>query len=213
MPSTRLQHRDIGVGVDADLGSDLERAAYDLTRGEVGVLDKRSRGGQGIGSTGADCNYSVVGLDDIAGSGNDETVLAIGHGEQRFETSEDAVTPPVFRQLYRRALQIAGVALELLLEFLEERKCVGRGTSEAGEQLAPMQRADLLRIRLHYCLADGYLTVASKRDLTIAAHCEDRRRTDTLQFTLHRFKITPLLWVRWPGKGSGLLLFLQFNPS
>src|SRR2546426_5349704 len=53
---------------------------------------------------------------------------------------------PVLRQLDRRARQIAGIALQLLLEFLEQRERVRRGAREAGEDLAAFERPDFVRV-------------------------------------------------------------------
>ena len=51
------------------------------------------------------------------------------------------------------------------------------------QQLAAAQRADFLGVRLHYRLTDGDLSVASERDLAVAAHREDRGRADRLELS------------------------------
>ena len=65
---------------------------------------------------------------------DDEAVLAVGDDEQRLEPAQHAVAAPVLGQLDRGARQVAGIALELLLELLEQRERVGRGAGEAGER-------------------------------------------------------------------------------
>ncbi len=117
-------------------------------------------------------------------------MLPIRDSEERFQTSQDAVASPVFRQLYRGAREIARILLELLLEFLEQGKCVGGRASESSEQLAPAERADFLGVGLHHGLSDGDLPVATERDLPVATHSENSRGAYALELTFHRFKIT-----------------------
>ena len=138
-----------------------------------GVGHQRARGGERVRAAGADGEDAVVGLDDVAGAGDDEAVLLVDDDEQRLEPAEHAVAAPVLGQLDRGAREVVRIALELLLELLEEREGVGRGAGEAGEHLAAAQRAHLLRVRLHDRLADGHLTVAADRDAAIAADGED----------------------------------------
>src|SRR4051812_29272086 len=122
MPSARLEYGDVGVGVDADVGGDLETALDDLARGQLGILDQRARGGKRVVSAGADGENPVVRLDDVARSGDDEAVLAVGDRQQRLESAQDAIAPPILGELDRRALEVSRVALELFLELLEQRE-------------------------------------------------------------------------------------------
>ena len=124
----------------------------------------------------------------------------VGDDEQRLEPAQDAIAAPVLGQLHRRAGQVARIALELLLELLEQRDRVGGGAGETGEELAAAERPDLLRVRLHDRLADGDLAVAAERDFAVAADGENGRGADALQLTLHCFKITGLSAL---GAGSG----------
>src|SRR5215210_4822310 len=99
MASARLENRDVGVGVDADLGGDLQSLANDIASWKLGVLDERARRRHGVWTAGSDGENSIIGLDDVASARDDESVLAIGDGEQSFEPSQNAVAAPVFRQL------------------------------------------------------------------------------------------------------------------
>ena len=99
-------------------------------------VDERARGGERVRPAGADREDAVVRLDQLAGAGDDEAVLLVGDDEQRLEAAQHAVAAPILRQLHGRARHVAGIALELLLELLEQRHGVGGGAGETGEDLA-----------------------------------------------------------------------------
>src|SRR5687768_18352974 len=101
MPSARLEHGDVRVGVNTDLGGDLETLAHDLARRELGVLEERASRGHRVRAARSDREDAIVGLDDVAGSGNYEPVLTIGDGEQSVEPAQNAVAAPILRQLHR----------------------------------------------------------------------------------------------------------------
>src|SRR6185503_6110498 len=107
MPSGRLQHRDVGVGIDADLGGDLQSALNDLARRQVGVLDESARRRQRVRAAGADGKDAVVGLDDVARARDDETVLTISNGEKRLETAQNAIAAPILGELDGGSLKIS----------------------------------------------------------------------------------------------------------
>src|SRR5450759_3888069 len=188
MTSGGLEDGDVRVRVDADLGGDLESFSHDVARGKIRVLEERARRCEGVGAARSDREDAVFGLDDVARSRDDESVLPIGYGKQGVETPQHAITPPILRQLHRGALQVSGIALKLLLELLEQGESIRRGARETSEQLAIVKTPDLLRVRLHHGLSNGDLSVASECDLTVTAHRKDGSRPHALE--LHRFKIT-----------------------
>src|SRR5450759_5172532 len=188
MTSVGLEDGDIRVGIDADLGGDLECFSHDVARGKIRILEERAGRCERVGAARSDREDAIVGLDDVARSRDDETMLPIGYREQSVKAPQHAIAPPVLRQLHRCTLQISGIALELFLELLEKRERVRRRAREPGEQLATVQRTHLLRVRLHHGLSNGDLSVASECDLTVAAHRKDGSRPHALE--LHRFKIT-----------------------
>ena len=97
------------------------------------VPHERARRGEREVAAGADGADAVLGLDHVAGAGDDERRLAVGHDEQRLEPAEQAVGAPVLRQLDRGAPQVAVHLLQLRLEALEQRERVGARAGEAGE--------------------------------------------------------------------------------
>src|SRR4051812_1607206 len=203
MPSARLENRDVGIGVHANLGGDLEAALYDFPRGKLGVLHQRARRGQSVRAPGADGENPVVGLDDVAGAGDDEAVLAVSHGEKGLEPAQDAVAAPVLGQLDGRALQIAGIALQLLFELLEQRESVGSGAGKTSQQLAPVQGAHLLGVGFHDRLPDGDLPVPTQRDLAVASDRKDGGGPNALQVAAHNMKLT--VWWELGGLWGPLL--------
>src|SRR5438552_4171522 len=201
MPSARLEDSYVGVGVYADLGGDLKTTTYHPPRGEFGVLDEGARCGKRARSARSYSENSIIGLDDVAGSGDNEAVLAIGYSEQCFETTQNPIAPPIFCQLHCCALQVSGIPLQFFLELLEQCESIRRCTRESGEQFSAMQRADFLRVRFHHGLADGDLPVAVECDLSVPSYREDRGRPDALEIPTLLFKITLPLGLRCPGKG------------
>src|SRR2546425_2969167 len=77
-----------------------------------------------------------------------------------------------------RSRQIAGVALQLLLELLEQRERVRRGAREAGEDLAAFERPHFVRVGLHHRVAQRDLAVAAQRHVAVAADAQNRRAMD-----------------------------------
>ena len=64
--------------------------------------------GQGVVAAGADAEDAVGRLDDVAGAGDEQRVLGVDDGDQRFEPAQGAVDPPVLGQLGRGAGTLAG---------------------------------------------------------------------------------------------------------
>src|SRR4051812_33518904 len=107
--SARLEHGDVGVGVDADLAGDGERLLHDLSSTELRVRGERASGRERIRAAGADGENAVVGLDELTGARDDEAVLRIGDGEQRLETPEHAVAAPILGELHGGTREVAGI--------------------------------------------------------------------------------------------------------
>ncbi len=145
---------------------------------ELRVVGQRASRGERVRAAGPDGEDPVVRLDQLAGAGDDEPVVLVGDDQHRLEAAEDAVTAPILGELHRGARQIPGIALELLLELLEQRHGVGRGSREAGDHLAAVEHAHLLCVRLHDRLANRHLAVAADRDLPSPPHGQNRRGAD-----------------------------------
>jgi hypothetical protein len=59
--------------------------------------------------------------------------------------------------------------LELAFETFEERKGVGGGTGETGDDLAVVQTANFLRVAFHDGVAQRNLAVAAHDDFAVTA--------------------------------------------
>src|SRR5881396_1337014 len=177
----QLEDGDVGVGVHADLGGDLQRALHDLLGRELRVAEQRPRRGERVAAARADRQHPVVGLDQLAGAADHVAALLVGHREQCLEAAQHPVRAPVLGELHGRPRQVAGVALQLLLELLEQREGVGRRARKAGEDLAALQGPDLGRIRLHDRVAHRDLTVATHSDGAVPADGEDGRAVYALK--------------------------------
>src|SRR5438445_429174 len=172
---SELQNGDVRVGVHADVGGDFERALHDVLGRELRLLQQRPCRGERVVTARADRQDAVVGLDQLARPRDHVAVLLVRHHEQRFEAAQHTVGAPVLGELHGRARQVAGVALELLFELLEQGERVGGRSRKASEDLAALERPDLVRIRLHHGVAEGHLSVAAEGHVPVAAHRENRR--------------------------------------
>src|SRR5260221_12839913 len=119
--SKRFDHVVL-VGVDADLGGDLERFLHDFRGRELRVVQQRQRRRLRVAAAAADGEEPVLGLEHVAVAGDAERSLAVGDAKHRFQAAQHPVGPPVLGELHRRAQQVPLVLLELRLEALEERE-------------------------------------------------------------------------------------------
>ena len=174
MAQLNLVDEQIAVGVDADVGGNVERALDDAARIQLGVFNQRARRGQRERPAGADRRHVVFRLDHIAVAGDDEDLLLVAHQQQRLEAPQVAVGAPVLGELDGGAGEIA-MLLELALEALEQRKGIGRAAGEPGEHLVAVQAPHLAGVALHDGVAEGDLAVAAHGDRAVAADRQDGR--------------------------------------
>ena len=161
----------------------ISAAIFMASRARVGASSARvarqgARGGQGVGAAAAHGQQAVVGRDDVAGAGEQEGGLAVGHDQEGLQAAQHAVGAPLLGQLDRRALEVAAVLLDLGLELREEGHGVGGGAGEAGQDLAVVQAADLLGPVLHHRAAQRDLAVAGEGAAAAVADGEDGRAVE-----------------------------------
>ena len=147
----------------------------DLARRHLRVSHQRARGRERIDAARADRHDAIVRLDHVTVAADGEQRVLVADDQQRLEATQHAVAAPVLGQLDNGLGQVFAVALELLLELLEEREGIGRRAGETGDELAVAQTAHLLRRGLRHRLAHRHLPVAADGDLPIAADGEDGR--------------------------------------
>ncbi len=171
--SRQFQNRDASIGKHADVGGDLQRALGDLPGAPVGLRQQGPRGGQREVASRPDGDDAVVRLDQLSGTAQEKAVLQVSHHQQRLQPAEDPVAAPVLGQLHRCPRQVAGIAVQLLLELFVERERIGDGAGESGQHLAALHGAHLVGVRLYDRLADADLAVAAQRDSAVLAYAED----------------------------------------
>ncbi len=93
---------------------------------------------------------------------------------------QNFVRTPIFGQLYCRAAQIAVVLLQLRLKAGEERKSVGCGPGESGEDFVVVQPADLLGRVLDDAFAERDLAVRGHHHVAFATHADHCGRPDSV---------------------------------
>jgi hypothetical protein len=140
---------------------------------ELGVLEQRPRSGLRVRASRTDCDNAVLGLEHIARSGNDQRSARIGNREHRFQPAQNAVGTPVLRQLDRGTLQLPLMLIELGLEALEQRECIGSRTGKAGQHAITVKTSHLACGRLHHDVAERNLAVAAEGDRRAATDGED----------------------------------------
>ena len=134
------------VRVDADAAGDRHRLLRrSRARVERGVPGQRLRRGQRVRAARSNRDDPVVGLDQIAGAGQQERQPRVHDDQHRLEPAQHAVGAPVLGELDGRALEIAAVLLELRFESREQRERVGGRAGKSGENAVVVQPADLLR--------------------------------------------------------------------
>jgi hypothetical protein len=162
-----------GKSEDADVRRDFHGALDDVAGRVVGLGQEGPRGGQGEVAARSDGDDSVVRLDQLPRTAQEEAVLQVGDYQQGLEPAEHPVAPPVLGQLDRGAGQVTGIAVELLLELLVQGKRVRHRSGEAGQDLAALQGAHLVRLRLDHGLADADLAVSAERDAAVFSNAEN----------------------------------------
>ena len=113
------------------LGGDRHRLAGDRLGRHVLEIGQRARRGEREGAARADADQAVVGLEHVAIAAEQQRDLGIGDRHHRLEAAQVAVGAPVLGELDRGAHQLAGMALELGLEPLEQREGVRGAAGEA----------------------------------------------------------------------------------
>ena len=110
---------DIMVGVDADVGCDVQGLFSDVPGRQVRVLHEGPCRSQGVVAAGTDGQDAVVRFDDFAVAGNEQDALAVCNQEQGFQFVEDLVGPPVLGQFNGTADEVAVVFVQFRFEMVE----------------------------------------------------------------------------------------------
>ena len=134
-----------------------------------GMRHQRPSRGQGERPAGTDGEDVVGRGDDVAGTGEEEQMVAVHHHQHRLEPAQHPVGSPFLGQFGRSLRHRSLVIAELGLEAFKQAEGVRGSARESGEHLAVEQFPNLLRVVLHDDVA--------KRNLAIAAQMPPRRKS------------------------------------
>src|ERR1035438_3327082 len=129
----QLLDGDVVVGVDADFAGNFHGFFSDFAGGEVSVFHEGSGSGCGVAASGTNGGQRLVGVDDIAGTGDEEGLADVGYQQQGLKVAEHLVGSPVLGKLDGSAVEVAGVLLELGLKAREEGEGICGRAGESGE--------------------------------------------------------------------------------
>jgi len=113
-----------------------------------------------------------------------KTMLLVRHDEQCLEPPQHAVRPPVLGQLDRGARQVGRIALQLLLELLDNVKASAAAPAKPARILPPRSVRTLLALASSPS-HDRDLPSPPIADFAVAADAENRRAMDDWQ---HAFR-------------------------
>ena len=112
----------------------------------------------------------MLGFDHVTVAGDDQRGIFVGDCQHGFQATQGAVGAPVFGQLDSGAHQVALMFFQLAFEAFEQGEGVGSGAGKAGQHLAVVEAANLLRVAFHHGVTQGNLAVAAHDDFAVAAH-------------------------------------------
>src|SRR4029079_2774930 len=97
--ASQLFDCDLAIRVDADVGRDRERLRDDRTCVELRLVEQRARRGLRVRAARTDREQLLLGLDHVAGAGNQERLRLVGDDQERLEPAQYPVGAPVLREL------------------------------------------------------------------------------------------------------------------
>src|ERR1041385_1879610 len=91
---------------------------------------------------------------------------------------QELVSPPITSQFHRSPAEIAVILLQLGLKTAEQGKGVRGRSRKSRNDLVVVEPPDLLGRMLDHRFPKRDLAISGKHDLAIAAHRQNRRRSD-----------------------------------
>ena len=88
----------------------------DVARRQIGMLRQGPGRCQRIRASGTDCQYSIIGRDDVSIARQKERTLAIGNDQKRFQMPKYFIRAPFLTELDGCALEISVILLEFTFE-------------------------------------------------------------------------------------------------
>src|SRR5512139_3159287 len=115
-----------------------------------------------IRATASDSRHSVIRLDDIAISRDDEGALRVCDNEQSLQSPENPIRSPIFSQFHVCPEQISTVLVQLLLKLRKKSEGICGSSCKTRQNFIMVNLTNLPGGMLH----DGMF----KRHLTISCH-------------------------------------------
>ena len=188
----RKEIYDVVIGVDANVGGYVHRAAGDRL-GVARTVEHRPSGGERVIAAGTDRGdgAGLIGLrlQHVAGARQHQADILVGDQHHRLQSAQIAVHAPILGEFDAGPGELTGILFELGFEPLEQREGVGGRAGEAGDHVALAEPSHFFGVALHDGLAEAHLTVAGDDRLAVLLHhydggCVPARRSRPL-FLVH----------------------------
>jgi hypothetical protein len=157
------------ICIDAHFAGNLHRLFGNFAGGEFGVRCQRLGGGLGVRASAADGSYSTIGLDHVALSAKQKSLLLVAHQQQSFQVAQEFIGAPILGEFYGATSQVAVILLQLRFEAAEKREGVGGGTGESSEDLVVVQAANFFGRMFDDGFAERDLSIAGQNHAAVAA--------------------------------------------
>ena len=158
----------------------------DFSSAQVSIPEQRAGGGKCVVPTGTDRCYSLVRIDYLACSAENEQPVFIGRDHHGFQLAHHLITAPVLGQGYSCFFQVSAALLQFFLKFFAQGESIGDTAGKTDNNFAVIQTPYLSG----GCFKNGmlphcYLAVSGNGDLAVALHGADgcsSERTGHRQF-------------------------------
>ena len=102
-------------------------------------------------------------------------MLTVGDDQHRLEAPQEAIRPPVARQLDGGTFEVASVLFELRLESRKQGERIGRGAGKPSEDLVTIESSNLASAVFQDRVAERDLSVSAEHRPALVPHGEDGR--------------------------------------
>jgi len=174
MRNLQLLNREISICENTNFTCDAHGFLRHVLRGKLGVLGKRARGGQRVGSAGTNRANAVVGLDYVTIAGYQKRRFRVRDNQQRLQVPQCPIFAPFLGQLNSGFRQVSLMLLQLALKTLEKRKRIGGGARKPRQNFVAEQAPRLPGCVLHHMFTHGDLAVRRDHHFVFATHAKNR---------------------------------------
>ncbi len=155
-----LLDRYLLIRVDAEGSGNRHRLFCDLAGFQIGVVNQGGGGGLGGDAAGTDANQTVVRLDHVPITRDEEHPGVVYGNHHGLQAPEVFVGAPVTGKLHRGTHQVAVVAFQFGFELLGEVQGIGRRTGKTDDDLVIVNPPDFAGMMLDDGTLQRYLPVS-----------------------------------------------------